>query len=117
MAKDANKTKKEKKVKDKSFFKELRAELKKVVWPTPKRLVNNTAVVIAMILITTAIVFCLDVAFDHGYQFFVDKSQAVIQKVENSNKDNNEASEENATKTDKDTKKDSKKDTKKDTKK
>ena len=130
MAKDANKTKKEKKVKDKSFFKELRAELKKVVWPTPKRLVNNTAVVIAMILITTAIVFCLDVVFDHGYQAFVNKSQAVIQQVQNKNSNEtseeatNETSEEtsnvteeNATKTDKDTKKDSKKDTKKDTKK
>ena len=94
MAKDANKTKKEKKVKDKSFFKELRAELKKVVWPTPKRLINNTAVVIGMILITAAIVFFLDLAFDNGYQFFVDKSQKVIERVENPNKDNNETSEE-----------------------
>lgn len=102
MAKDANKTKKEKKVKDKSFFKELRAELKKVVWPTPKRLVNNTAVVIGMILITAAIVFCLDVVFDHGYQFFVDKSQSIVQKVENKDTNNNEASEETTNETESD---------------
>jgi len=95
MAKDANKTKKEKKVKDKSFFKDLKSELKKVVWPTPKRLANHTAIVVGMILITAAIVFCLDVAFDNGYQFFVDKSQAVVQKIEG--KDAKDTASENAT--------------------
>ena len=70
MAKDTKKTKKEKK----GFFKDFRAELKKVVWPTPKQLVNNTAIVIGMILITAAIVFCLDVIFDNGYQFIDLKS-------------------------------------------
>ena len=54
MAKDTKKTKKEKK----GFFKDFRAELKKVVWPTPKQLVNNTANDIGMILITAARVEC-----------------------------------------------------------
>ena len=77
MAKDTKKSKKEKTRKDnsKGFFKEFRAELKKVVWPTPKQLVNNTSV---------AIVFCLDVAFDNGYQFIMGKAESVIEKVENS---------------------------------
>ena len=85
MAKDTKKSKKEKTRKDnsKGFFKEFRAELKKVVWPTPKQLVNNTSVVIGMILITAAIVFCLDVAFDNGYQFIMGKAESVIEKVEN----------------------------------
>jgi len=37
-----------------------------------------------MILITAAIVFCLDVAFDNGYQFIMGKAESVIEKVENS---------------------------------
>ena len=90
MAKDTKKTKKERK----SFFKDFRAELKKVVWPTPKQLVNNTAIVIGMILITAAIVFCLDVIFDNGYQFIVDKSETVIQKIEGTNNSTENAVEE-----------------------
>ncbi len=95
MAKDTKKTKKERK----SFFKDFRAELKKVVWPTPKQLVNNTAIVVGMILITAAIVFCLDVVFDNGYQFIVDKSETVIEKIEgtNDNSTDNNANETNTT--------------------
>ena len=101
MAKDTKRSKKEKTRKDnsKGFFKEFRAELKKVVWPTPKQLVNNTSVVIGMILITAAIVFCLDVAFDNGYQFIVGSAESVIERVENSDTNNTteNAVEENTT--------------------
>ena len=41
-----------------------------------------------MILITAAIVFCLDVAFDNGYQFIVGKAESVINQVENSDTNN-----------------------------
>ena len=34
-----------------NYFKEMKAELKKVVWPTPKELVNNTIAVISFVLI------------------------------------------------------------------
>lgn len=61
MAKDA---KKNKEVKNKKhFFKDFKAELKKVIWPTPKQLVNKTAAVIVIVLITAAIVFVLDLVF------------------------------------------------------
>ena len=58
--------KKEKQVKEnnKHYFKDMKAELKKVVWPTPKQLVNNTVAVIAFVLIFAIIVFVLDVCFD-----------------------------------------------------
>ena len=56
-------TKKEVKNK-KSFFKDFKAELKKVIWPTPKQLVNNTIAVVVIVIITAAIVFVLDVVFD-----------------------------------------------------
>ena len=62
MAKDA---KNNKDVKNKKhFFKDFKAELKKVIWPTPKQVVNNTIAVITIVLITAVIVFVLDLIFD-----------------------------------------------------
>ena len=58
-------SKNENKVK-KHFFKDFKAELKKVIWPTPKQLVNNTVAVATIVLITAAIVFVLDTVFDLG---------------------------------------------------
>ena len=56
---------KEKEPKNKKrFFKDFKAELKKVIWPTPKQLVNNTAAVVVIVIITVAIVFALDFAFE-----------------------------------------------------
>ena len=56
MAKKENKAKKH-------FFKDFKAELKKVIWPTPKQLANNTTAVVAIVLLTAIIVFALDVVF------------------------------------------------------
>lgn len=60
MAKETKKDMKNKK----HFFKDFKAELKKVIWPTPEQLVKNTLVVIVLVLVTAAIVFVLDVLFD-----------------------------------------------------
>ena len=46
------------------FFKDMKAELKKVIWPTPKQTANNTIAVIAFTLAVAVIVFVLDVCFD-----------------------------------------------------
>ena len=54
---------KEKKEK-KNFFKNLRAELKKVIWPTPKQVFNNTVAVLFIVAVVGIIVFVLDVAFN-----------------------------------------------------
>jgi len=64
MAKEKEaKSKKETKNK-KSFFKDFKAELKKVIWPTPKQLINSTTAVVVIVVVTAAIVFVLDLAFD-----------------------------------------------------
>ena len=63
MAKDTKSNKKGVKNK-KHFFKDFKAELKKVIWPTPKQLANKTIAVIVIVLITAAIVFVLDRFFD-----------------------------------------------------
>ncbi len=48
------------------FFKDMKAELKKVIWPTPKQTANNTFAVITFTLAVAVIVFVLDLAFDIG---------------------------------------------------
>jgi preprotein translocase subunit SecE len=48
------------------FFKDIVAELKKVVWPTRKQLINNTAVVIMCILIVGVVIWVLDFLFSSG---------------------------------------------------
>ena len=42
------------------FFRETKSELKKVVYPTPKQLLNNTAVVLLCVLIVGICVWILD---------------------------------------------------------
>ena len=73
-------TKKEAAKKDnkKSFFKEFKAELKRVSWPTPKQLVNNTVAVISIVLIVCAIVFVLDVIFKSLNTYGVEKLKAIV---------------------------------------
>lgn len=45
------------------WFRELRSETKKVVWPTKKQVVNNTLIVLFMVLIVTLFVWLLDLGF------------------------------------------------------
>ena len=42
------------------FFFELKAELKKVVWPDRKKLIQSTITVISICLIMAAIIFVID---------------------------------------------------------
>ena len=44
----------------KKYFRELRSELKKVVYPTPKQMVNNTLVVLLCVLVVGVCVWVLD---------------------------------------------------------
>ena len=89
MAKDA-KNKKE----NKHFFKDFKAELRKVIWPTPKQLVNNTVAVITIVLITAVIVFVLDVVFEKMNTLGINK---IKEAVNSSNTIVNEIVEENTT--------------------
>lgn len=90
MANKEAKAKKENKSK-KSFFKDFKAELKKVSWPTPKQLVNNTTAVVTIVIITAVIVFALDVVFETLNKHGVDKIKQVISAentVENTETEN-----------------------------
>ena len=48
------------------YFRELRSELKKVVWPTPKQVAKNTLVVIACVLVVGVFIWLFDLAFGTG---------------------------------------------------
>lgn len=77
MAKNKDKEPKNKK----KFFKDFKAELKKVIWPTPKQLVNSTAAVIVIVLITAAIVFALDFAFELLNKYGINKIKSNVKGV------------------------------------
>ena len=80
MAKKEEKTnKKEISKNKKSYWKDFKAELKKVVWPSPKQLVNNTIAVVTIVLITAAIVFVLDLTFETLNKYGVEKVKQVIE--------------------------------------
>ena len=81
MPKDTNKNSKNQKEKKekKHFFKDFKAELKKVIWPTPKQLVNNTVAVITIVLITALIVFVLDITFESINKYGVDRIRAAVE--------------------------------------
>lgn len=85
MAKEAKnkENKNAKKAKEKkSFLKDTRAELKKVIWPTSKQLINNTLAVIAVVLIIGIIVLVLDICFEKMNEFGVDKLKEAVQSIQ-----------------------------------
>ncbi|MDR0294370.1 MAG: preprotein translocase subunit SecE [Oscillospiraceae bacterium] len=45
------------------WFRETKSELKKVVWPTRKQLVNNTAIVVASVVLVGIVIAGLDAVF------------------------------------------------------
>lgn len=56
----------------KRFFKDTKAELKKVTWPTKEQLIHNTGVIITFIIIITVILSVLDVAFAKLFQLLTN---------------------------------------------
>lgn len=104
------KEKKESKVKTdkKSFMKDFKAELKRVVWPTSKQMVNNVTAVIVIVLVTAAIVFCLDFVFGAMNEYGINKLKThvqsqnqeqtqVVQNVTTNETTNNESTTNNET--------------------
>ena len=82
----------------KHFFKDFKAELKKVIWPTPKQIVNNTIAVLTIVIITAAIVFVLDLCFDflnekgiNRFKENIRNKYAVEQDVEEGQEEEQEA--------------------------
>lgn len=86
MAKNVRNNVKVKKIKNTNYFKELKSELKKVIWPTPKALVNSTIEIIIFVLVIAIIVFILDLCFDNINKYGITRGQEYIQSLyKNSN--------------------------------
>ena len=110
MAKNENKN--DNKVK-KHFFKDFKAELKRVIWPTPKQLLNNTTAVVTIVIITAIIVFALDAVFDLGNKYGISKLQSIVNEkynntestksTDNNSTENNTESTENTSSTEENT--------------
>ena len=88
MPKEANKKQDNKKQNKKSFGKDFKAELKRVIWPTPKQLFNNTVAVITVVLITAAIVFVLDFVFESMNTYGINKLKEVVETTNSEITDN-----------------------------
>ncbi len=61
----------------KGFIKGVKAELKKVVWPTKKQLINSTLLVLVLVIALSAIILGFDVILE----FIDSKLWSAIQNV------------------------------------
>ncbi len=53
-----------------AFFKEVRIEMfKRIIWPSPKQVLNNTIIVIVTVFIVGIVVWLLDYVFVNGLEF------------------------------------------------
>ena len=68
---ETSKEKKVAKIRPGKFFKEVKSELKKVVWPSRKQVVNNTLIVLALVILIGLFIFGLDTLFNWGLLKFV----------------------------------------------
>ena len=48
------------------YFRELRSELKKVVWPTPKQVAKNTLIVVCCVLAVGVFIWLFDAVANFG---------------------------------------------------
>ena len=55
--------------KPREFFREVRGELRKVAWPTRAEVINYSTVVLATLVVVTALILVLDLAFAKGVLF------------------------------------------------
>ncbi len=77
-AADSGKSKKEKKSIFKriaAWFKDLRKEFKKVVWPTKRSVFNNTLVVLCVVIIGSVVIGLLDLGFLKLMEFLMGLSK------------------------------------------
>ena len=57
------------------YFRELRSELKKVVWPTPKQVLKNTLIVLACVLVVGVFIWMFDFVAGEGISALIDVIQ------------------------------------------
>ncbi|MBR2785889.1 MAG: preprotein translocase subunit SecE [Clostridia bacterium] len=90
---------------NKRFMKDVKGELKRVTWPTSKQMVSNVTAVIAIVAVTVAIVFFLDMVFGAMDKYGLEKlkqhvrpnEQSQTQVIDNTETDQQEGNPEEQT--------------------
>ena len=54
------------------YFRELRSELKKVVWPTPHQVLKNTLIVLACVAVVGVFIWVFDYVAGTGVSALID---------------------------------------------
>ena len=54
------------------WMREMRSELKKVIWPTPKQTLNNTVVALVMMAFSAVVLWGFDTLASLGVQTLID---------------------------------------------
>ena len=54
------------------WFRDMKSELKKVIWPTPKQILNNTGISLAMMVTSAVALWCFDKVASLGIQALID---------------------------------------------
>lgn len=75
------------------YFKDMKAELKKVVWPTRKQIANNTIAVIVFAIAIALIVFVLDLCFDAINKYGIKNLQEKITSSYSQSKESTESTD------------------------
>ena len=57
----------------KNWFVDMKAELKRVVWPSFKKVRQNTLIVIVFVLIVGAVIWILDWLFSSGIALLINR--------------------------------------------
>lgn len=66
------------KAKKPSWFKELKAEFNRIIWPTKERIAKETAVVVICAIIIGVIVAVLDVGISMEFRHWLDRSKEIL---------------------------------------
>ena len=69
----ATKPVKEQRATPAQFVREVRSELRKVAWPTRSEVVNYSIIVLATIVVMTALIAALDYGFGAGILWLIDR--------------------------------------------
>lgn len=55
----------------KKFLREVKAELKKVSWPSKQELISNTGVVFVTVVVASALIWAVDAIFSQVLRFII----------------------------------------------
>ena len=93
-SKKVNNKKQAKNDNNKRWFRDFKAELKKIIWPNRSELTENCIVVISMVVIVALIIFALDLGFKELNNLEVEGAKQIKNSITVSS--DNEVNEENS---------------------